>query len=172
MSQPLLFEASVPVKRKMKKVPPQTVARSVVTQEPALPDSTKAIIEAITRQQEATFNQVLELHKRENEELKNLLREERDQVKRSASEASSSSAKKAKTIREPALSDESWWTKGTFEIRDNQTDILALSLRTKLGAINADPKKWVPQIAETVTMPRRGSSLYTGEPGLMMTNGH
>ena len=159
----------MPVKRK-KKV--QSVVRNVVAQESALPDSTKAIIEAITRQQEATFNQVLELHKRENEELKNLLREERDQVKRSASEASSSNAKKAKTIREPSLSDESWWTKGTYEVRDNQTDILALSLRTKLGAINADPKKWVPQISETVTMPRRGSSLYTGEPVLIMTSDH
>ena len=84
---------------------------------------------------------MMEHSKRENEQLKSLLREERDhQVKRAASEASSSSSKKAKTITEPSLSDETWWTIGTFNVRDNQTDQLCLPLRIRLGSTNADPK--------------------------------
>ena len=70
-----------------------------------------------------------------------MLRSERDMNAKRASEASmSSGSKKAKVITEPSLADESWWTQGTFTVCDNQTDKLDLPLRTKLGAINADPK--------------------------------
>ena len=139
--QPLQFDASVPVKSR-KKSPPSTMVKSKRTSEPDLPEGTRALIEAITQQQQLTFNQMMEHSKRENEQLKSLLREERDHhAKRAASEASASSnSKRAKTITEPSLSDESWWCIGTFHVRDNKTDQLCLDLRAKLGAINADPK--------------------------------
>ncbi len=137
--QPLLFEASAPVRKK--KSPPTALLKNKVAPEPVLPENTRLIIEAITQQQQATFNQMMEHSKRENEQLKTLLREERDhQAKRAASETSSSNPKKAKTITEPSLADETWWTIGTFDVRDNQTDQLCLDLRARLGSINADPK--------------------------------
>ena len=137
--QPLLFEASAPARKR--KSPPTAVLRNKAASQPVLPENIKLIVEAITQQQQSTFNQMMELSKRENEQLKSLLKEEREhQAKRAASETASSSSKKAKTITEPSLADESWWTVGTFQVRDNQTDQLSLDLRTKLGSINADPK--------------------------------
>ena len=138
--QPLPFEASAPARKR--KSPPAAVLRNKAASDLVLPENIKIIIEAVTQQQKSTFDQMMELSKRENEQLKSLLKEEREEAKakRAASETASSSSKKAKTITEPSLADESWWTVGTFQVRDNQTDQLSLDLRTKLGSINADPK--------------------------------
>ena len=174
-SQPLKKSLAILKKRLAARPPPEP---SSVTPE--------AMIRALTDQHAKVMKAALEDSRRINKELRDQLKEERRMhqelaTKRSAADApQSSSGKKAKIIQEPVLSDRSWWTTGQYEVEDNQTDKLALDLRIKLGAINADPKvrvchseftlltpyfslqKWVPDIADVITYPRRGSSLYTG----------
>ena len=54
--QPLLFEASAPARKR--KSPPTAVLRNKAASEPVLPENIKLIVEAITQQQQSTFNQV------------------------------------------------------------------------------------------------------------------
>ena len=176
--------ASQPLKKSLAILKKRLAARSPPESSSATPE---AMIRALTDQHAKIMQSALEDSRKINKELRDQLKEERRMhqelaTKRSAAEApQSSSAKKAKIIQEPVLNDRSWWTTGQFEVEDNQTDKLALDLRMKLGAINADPKvrdfvimdlscslltillqKWVPDIADVITYPRRGSSLYTG----------
>ena len=134
-SQPLKKSLAILKKRLAARPPPEP---SSVTPE--------AMIRALTDQHAKVMKAALEDSRRINKELRDQLKEERRMhqelaTKRSAADApQSSSGKKAKIIQEPVLSDRSWWTTGQYEVEDNQTDKLALDLRIKLGAINADPK--------------------------------
>ena len=77
-----------------------------------------------------------------------------------AAKNSPAQSKQQKQLKEPDGNEEELWTKGNFDIEDNRSTQLDLSVRQSLGAINAPLSKWWGKLQQ-VSLPRRASSLHT-----------